>query len=494
MTAFTEKLDRAAGAATCAVLEIGGASLIGSGVVGLAAGGAGVVPLAAGAAAVMASNYIGCQGWDPNQGEPSSPLPPVELCYEGASDFQIRSLFNGQVTSSSTPLVRKLTDVVYVKTETDLNNDTYNVYRFEWVQSNGVSGSTSLRDGGGVVNTWVLRQDWEGDPTCTVPGPKPPVVDIPPFDYTDPEDGCELTVNFQGFASGAGGNANPVFKIEPNAATRAESDVIGGCNFQPVIYMGDPNGGPPYVGPWNPDWDQPDSPPFQWEDDLKETANICSNADVIKLLYQLLVDPLSGNTYALNSVCELDEQGNPKTETVERTIPSLSPLPSIATRLDALVPLLQAQKDFKQPVCPPVKPEGEFRTIGFVSEEVSPNGKSCLRKRLRYRSKSGLGLDSVIDWWKDFQFNAGPVTVKHRGSSWGTITVWASSADEGKRVIRHAAGEAGIDADQTGRWEISGSSSSRLGMPGTMRVNQTGGYYWITARDGSDNRPLVGKT
>ena len=37
MTAFTEKLDRAAGAATCAVLEVGGATLIGSGVVGLAA-------------------------------------------------------------------------------------------------------------------------------------------------------------------------------------------------------------------------------------------------------------------------------------------------------------------------------------------------------------------------------------------------------------------------------------------------------------------------
>ena len=31
MTAFTEKLDRAAGAATCQALEAGGASLIGYG-------------------------------------------------------------------------------------------------------------------------------------------------------------------------------------------------------------------------------------------------------------------------------------------------------------------------------------------------------------------------------------------------------------------------------------------------------------------------------
>jgi hypothetical protein len=28
-------------------------------------------------------------------------------------------------------------------------------------------------------------------------------------------------------------------------------------------------------------------------------------------------------------------------------------------------------------------------------------------------------------------------------------------------------------------------------VPGTMRVDTTGGYYWITARDGSNGRPLV---
>jgi len=344
------------------------------------------------------------------------------------------------------------------------------------------------------VNTWEISQAWEGDPTCQRPGPKPPVVDIPPFDYTDPVDGCQLTVNFQGFGSGAGGNANPVFKIEPNAATRAESDVIGGCNFEPVIYMGDPNGGPPYVGPWNPEWDQPDSPPFQWEKPLKDIANICSNADVIKLLNELLVSPFAERLYAINSICELDNEGKPITKTVSRTIPVLPPLDSIANRLDALVPLLQAQKDFKQPVCPPAKPEGEFRTIGFISEARSPNGRDYLRKRLRYRSVSGIGLNALIDYWKDFQFDAGPVTVKHRGASWGTIAVWAASAEEGKRVIRHAAGEAGIDADNVGRWEISGSTSSRLGMPGRMRVSSKGGYYWVTERDGSNNRPRVGTT
>ncbi len=289
---------------------------------------------------------------------------------------------------------------------------------------------------------------------------------------------------------------NPVFKIEPSAdeLLRADGGVISGCNFSPVIYTGGPPGGgqPPQYRPWNPDWDNPGGGLSPWQDFLNDLAGSLISNLLYDALSDLYATPLPPANYKLLAPCEADSEGN-RLE-VEVQIPSLPTTIALATRIEALIPILQGQKDFKQPICPPVKPEGEFRTIGFISEEVSPNGKSCLRKRLRYRSKSGLGLDSVIDWWKDFQFNAGPVTVKHRGSSWGTITVWAASADEGKRVIRHAAGEAGFDADQVGRWEISGSSSSRLGMPGTMKVNQTGGYYWITARDGSDNRPLVGKT
>ena len=494
MTAFTEKLDRAAGAATCAVLDVGGSSLIGAGAVSLAAGGTGLVPLAVGAAAVMASNYLCTDGWDPNK--PGPPVGPLEsICYEGASPFQLFMLKNGSPEPGfNTPIVQRITSSTSEPAGLPGTNEGLQSVVYNWADENGKLGSTTLLSGvDDSGNEYVTDQLWEGDPTCEVPAP-PPIPDIPPFDYTDPEDGCELTVIFQGFGLGSGGNANPVFKIEPNAATRAESDVIGGCNFEPVIYMGDPNGGPPYVGPWKPDWDTPGDSPFQWEDDLKDTANICSNADVIQLLNQLLVNPISGQTYALNSICELDDDGNPTTKTVEREIPSLSPLLSIATRVDALVPLLQGQKDFKQPVCPPVKPQGEFRTIGFISENRSPNGRDYLRKRLRYRSVSGLGLNELIDYWKDFQFDAGPVTVKHRGASWGTITVWAASADEGKRVIRHAAGEALIDADQVGRWEVSGSSSSRLGMPGKMKVNTRGGYYWITARDDSNNRPRVGTT
>ncbi len=493
MTAFTEKLDRAASAATCAVLEVGGASLIGSGVVGLAAGGTGIVPLAAGAAAVMASSFLNCSGWDPNQGEPSPP-PGPSLCWEGASTYQLLGLQNGADYGSATPVIKRITAQDVQPAGSGGTNAGLVTVIYSWAKEGGATGTTSLFSGSDDAgNVYTLNQIWTGDPTCEVPSPEQPPIDIPPFEYTDPEDGCELTVNFQGFGSGAGGNANPVFKIEPKASTRAESDVIGGCNFEPVIYMGDPNGGPPYVGPWEPDWDTPGGDPYKWKDKLKDIANICSNEDVISLLNQLLVDPCDGVTYELQSVCEVDSACKPEEKFVAIDIPAMKSNEAILARLDALVPLLQAQKDWRQPICKDCPPEGAFRTIGFISENYSPNGRNNLRKRLRYRSMSGIGLDALIDHWKDFQFDAGPVTTKHRGASWGTITVWAASAEEGKRVIRHAASEALIDVDSVGRWEISGSTSARLGMPGRMKVNKSKGFYWITERDGASGRPFVGE-
>ena len=303
-------------------------------------------------------------------------------------------------------------------------------------------------------------------------------------------------MNLKGFSTDELGSLNPVYKIEPAAELRADGGVIGGCNFSPVIYTGNPGGPgePPIIRPWDPDWDIPTPGIPPWANFLREVAAGVAAATVLNAIDALFSVPEPPSKWELRSVCEVDAQGNPQTEIVEADIPALKSFQSVNQRIDALIPFLQALKDFKQPVCPPAKPSGDIRTISFRSEEVSPNGKSCLRKRLRYRSLSGIGLDALIDYWKDFQFDAGPVLVKHVGSTLGTIKCWADSVDEGKRVLLHAFGEAGVDANQVGRWEVSGSSSTRLGMPGTMKVDQSGGYYWITARDGSDNRPIVGKT
>ncbi len=292
------------------------------------------------------------------------------------------------------------------------------------------------------------------------------------------------------------GHLNPVYKMEPAAELRTDGGRIGGCTFNNIVYTGAPIGGggePPVVGPWLPEWDD-DEDPFPWKDWLMDVLAGAVGSQIANLINEIFDVSYSGTTYRLVSVCEVNDAGEPVSKEVAIQVPSAKSFSSVLNRIDALVPLLQGQKDFKQPVCPPVKAQGDLRTIGFISENRSPNGRDYLRKRVRYRSMSGIGLDALIDYWKDFEFDAGPVIVKHLESSWGTVVVWAASIAEGKRVIRHAAGEAGIDADQTGRWEISSSTSTRLGMPGRMKVNAKGGYYWITARDGSDNRPRVGAT
>jgi hypothetical protein len=494
MASFGEKLDSAAGQATCAALAIGGARLIGSGAVALAAGGAGVVPLTAGSLALMAAAY-GCR-WDPNQGDPQPPSSDIP-CFEGVSTFQINQLVDGAFVGGSTPEIKKIIKVEALAEQPCGSGGSRQPQKIFWEQADGSTGDTTLLTGGpcGSVSEYTLQQVWSGDDTCITPGDEPGLPEIPTFEYTDPDDGCSLTVNIKGFQQDPNGAINPVFKIEPSPSLRSDGGVIGGCNFSPVFYTGGPSGGggPPNYRPWNPDWD--DDPGLSpWRDFLNDLAgSLISNLlyDGLKQLYET---PLGPAKYTLLAPCQIDEEGNRLKVEVE--IPQLPQTLGLATRIEALMPILQGQKDFKQPLCPPepIPLEGDFRTIHFLSQEISPNGKSCLRKRLRYRSQSGVGLNDLIDYWKDFQFDAGPVIVKHRGASWGTITVWAASSDEGKRIIRHAAGEAAIDADSVGRWEISGSSSSRLGMSGTMRVNRTGGYYWITARDGSDSRPIVGTT
>ena len=184
---------------------------------------------------------------------------------------------------------------------------------------------------------------------------------------------------------------------------------------------------------------------------------------------------------------------DPRGPDARPTPPTLPPGPGqeIKDDLDKIKDELEKLKECACPETPVI--EGEYRTISFRAEETSPYGSARLRKRFKYRSQSGLDLGAVIDHWKDFSFTAGAVIVWHSGSDLGSPKVWAASVDEGKRVIRHAGGEAGIDPDQVGKWGVSGSNHARYGVPGTMKVDTTGGYYWITARDGEDGRPIVGR-
>ena len=199
--------------------------------------------------------------------------------------------------------------------------------------------------------------------------------------------------------------------------------------------------------------------------------------------------------FLFSSACGENEDGSK--QTVQYSLQGASELKdcfqALAGQNATIMQMLQQHLLWKTPTCPEETPEleGDFRTISFRSDETSPYGKSRLRKRLRYRSRSGIGLGELVDYWKDFTWQSGPVCVKHTGSSWGSPQVWASSEAEGKRVLLHAAGEAGVDPNQVGRWRVGRSDSSRIGVSLEMKVDTTGGYYWITERDGSDGRPIV---
>ena len=217
--------------------------------------------------------------------------------------------------------------------------------------------------------------------------------------------------------------------------------------------------------------------------------------DAINDLQELL-EGLQGDTeypsdtYRLTGVCEeLNDDG----EQPVFSTPVLGGIWPVAalSRLDAIQYLLQAHLGYKTPTCGSTKPklEGDWVTVRFESDQNSPAGQRPLRKLLRYRTKSGADLGTTTEYWSDFTWQAGPVIVSHKGGWWGTPQVWARSADEGKRVLRHAAREAGIDPDQDGQWVISGSRDPRYGMPGTMRVAQVSGLDWVTKRDGPSALP-----
>ena len=340
--------------------------------------------------------------------------------------------------------------------------------------------------------------------TCVSDGPDrvPENPPVPPVEYTDESTNCVYIVQFQGFIREAeDGPISPVYQIESKTSVRFDGGRMGGCNLGPVIYSPGPNGPggpggptiPPIPVPPNPPGPDGDGVPW-WAAPLLAGSTGAALNLIGQELERLLGPRLPEGSFTLQAPCDVDEQGNPLIQVWEYPEQSVQErmLAHQITGLEAL----QTHLNWKTPTCDcdPTIPEGDFRTISFRSDETSPYGKSRLRKRFRYRSVSGNDLGAVVDHWKDFSFEGGPCRVRWVGGTWGSPEVWAASEAEGKRVIRHAAAEAGFDPFEVGRWSTRLSSSTRRGVRCTVRVDTTGGYYWITERDGSSNRPIVALT
>ena len=224
--------------------------------------------------------------------------------------------------------------------------------------------------------------------------------------------------------------------------------------------------------------------------------NLGDLINLVRALLDILTATTPGTTYQLQAVCECDPDAeNCEEPKMTKEIPSVFWGDASIARLDAIAELLQPLKTWKQPICKPqYTPEGNWRTIQFKSDEEMPSGRRFLTKTFRYRSKGSQLLENVVNHWKDFVWQAGPVCVINKNGWWGVPQVWAASEAEGKRVIRHAATEAGIDLEKT-EWVVTSSKNPRYGNQGTMRVriyrNASCMWYGITNRDNSDARPLV---
>lgn len=116
--------------------------------------------------------------------------------------------------------------------------------------------------------------------------------------------------------------------------------------------------------------------------------------------------------------------------------------------------------------------------------------RRLLRKVLRYRDQNGGGVEQHAAHWRGFRFTAGPVVVSAVGP-WGEVQVWASTEQEGRRVIRHAAAVAGFnpDTDPEGEWLVSTVSNPRYGRVCTVEVLDTADGLAVSKRDGPSGPP-----
>lgn len=332
-----------------------------------------------------------------------------------------------------------------------------------------------------------LRMNDNGSACTKEPDPDPPGPEpspVAPIDGFSPELNCNITATLTGFRLNSDGTASPVITYTTDQTTQRSTsstvstqntqEIIQNCNwYGDLVYTGPSNCDCPVVTPLPPNPPDVPAPPEPGE---------CPEPDP---------EPLPSDKYTMLAACNRGPNG--ELLEWEEQIAAVPGLEGIALRLKALNDQISQALVWKTPICPPERPEllGDWVTVRFESEEISPQGTRPLRKLFRYRSQSAYDLGQIAAYWENFQWNAGPVCVQHKDAWWGTPQCWAQNAEEGKRVIRFAGIEAGIDPDELGEWVISGSSDPRFGMPGTMRVAKVQGLEWVTSRQGPSGLPLL---
>ena len=254
-------------------------------------------------------------------------------------------------------------------------------------------------------------------------------------------------------------------------------------------------------------WESVDGPIYYWDSSNIFEGFSCRppygppHRDRVEFLNQgggggSLIPGLNPITYPLDVGCTWNEETGEYDEVYEYPIEdNPDGIIGLARRMDAIAWLINEANLIPYRACATQKPclEGQWVTTQWESDEKMVDSGRRLRKLFRYRTKSSRDLGQLSAYWEPFTWTTGGVVVIHKGAWWGTPQVWASTEEEGKRVIRFAAAEAGIDPDQVGEWAVSSSRSPRYGMSGTMRVKRFEGFPWVAKRDGPQWPNLLAK-
>lgn len=422
-----------------------------------------------GASAVgLAFNYAaGLAGCDedpsnPEQGSPGD-IPGCKrtdngagILVDGATGENLPGAFNANLNEI----------VSYERTSGGLNN---------WTVKNRSGQTATLSYYPPQGDTAYLRLIF-GDCAESGPSPEP----LPPDAIgrpTEVEDGdCTWTITPKDSYIDASGSVRTYYVLEAN------NESCGG----PFAYWSGPDGPTP-VNP-NPPDREPDSPnpptPIPPPEPCPCTGDDGDDGQGST--------PMMGSTeYKMTGVCEDVAEGEDQPEFVYGT-PGGIFYEELGQRIDQLALMLQKHLELRTPTCANKRPElkGDWVTINWISDEKSANSNFPLRKLLRYRTLSSRTDRELMDYFREFSWQAGEVCVIHKGAWWGTPQVWAASVAEGRRVLRFIAGEAGLDPDTEGQWADSVARNPRFGQSGTMRVRKIEGMPWVSSRESSNMLPM----
>jgi len=495
--------DRAAGAAVCHTLGTLGDGLVTAGAWTISTG-VGVVPglkkIGLGSLSYLAQGAL-CE---PQEITPPSDPLQVDGCYKisgGYGWLQIREDTNQEFTDisdSNYPNADRATEIVNV--EMVPSGGTFFRVNCTYKTSDGETrvGYTEKNGSGAAARvTYRIRPTTGSCGSSTDGGPTamPDGYDEP-YEWTDELTNCVFEIILQGFMRPTeNDNALPVYTVQSKDLERANGGGrIGGCDFSPHLVVGGPSGpGQPPVQPIpvpNPlPPDSPDGEPW-WTPVIRGVIQGTTTAVVTRIFNEWFGTKYPVGTREIYAACDYKENGDPETFSV--TFPEEKYQDRVLTALNAIVDFQQQILLWKTPTCSTSNKPDLFlhwRSITFESDDYTDTGNSRLVKRLRYRGSSPGDVVQLAEHWRDFEWDTGGVIVYHKGSPVGTPQVWASSVDEGQRVLRHAFGEAGVDPDQVGEWGVSSSDHPRYGVSRRVKLKVVDGCWMATARTGPSGWP-----